>query len=82
MLQINAYNVEHSKSDLTNEQKKSISAKQLKIADRFRKVSSHIAVECKQSEVKATKELTKENKKYQTKEVLDELPDSASSALF
>lgn len=82
MLQINAYNVEHSRPDLTNEQKKSISTKQLKIAERFRRISSHIAIECKQSEVKATKELTKENKKYQTKEVLDELPDSASSALF
>lgn len=82
MLQINAYNVEHSRSDLTNEQKKSISSKQMKIAERFRRISSHIAIEVKQSEVKATKELTKENKKYQTKEVLDELPDSASSALF
>lgn len=82
MLQINAYNVEHSRPDLTNEQKKSISTKQMKIAERFRRISSRIAIEVKQSEVKATKELTKENKKYQTKEVLDELPDSASSALF
>lgn len=82
MLQINAYNVEHSRPDLNNEQKKSISTKQMKIAERFRRISSHIAIEVKQSEVKATKELTKENKKYQTKEVLDELPDSASSALF
>lgn len=82
MLQINAYNVEHSRPDLTNEQKKSISTKQMKIAERFRRISSRISIEVKQSEVKATKELTKENKKYQTKEVLDELPDSASSALF
>lgn len=82
MLQINAYNVEHSRPDLNNEQKKSISTKQMKIAERFRKIASQIAIEVKQSEVKATKELTKENKKYQTKEVLDELPDSASSALF
>lgn len=82
MLQVNAYNVEHNRTDLTNEQKKSISTKQMKIATRFRSIANKIGIKMKESELTATKELTKENKKYQAKEVLDELPDSASSALF
>lgn len=82
MLQINAYNVEHNRSDLDSTQKKNISAKQMKIAERFRKAANFIGIKMKESEKQATKELTKENKKYQTKEVLDELPSSASSALF
>jgi hypothetical protein len=82
MLQINAYNVEHNRPDLDNTQKKNISAKQMKIAERFRKAANFIGIKMKESEKQATKELTKENKKYQTKEVLDELPSSASSALF
>ena len=36
----------------------------------------------KDSEAKATKELTKQSKKMQIDDVVDELPDSASSALF
>ena len=82
MLQINAYNVEHSRPDLTAEQKKSISAKQMKIVERFRKISNKFAIQMKESEVKASKELTKENKKYKADEVMDEVPDSAASALF
>lgn len=82
MLQINAYNVEHSRPDLTAEQRKSIAGKQMKVAERFRKMANKCAVQMKESEVKASKELAKENKKYKADEVMDEVPASASSALF
>ena len=82
MLQMNAYNVEHNRLDLDKEKKKSISSKQSKIADKFRKFSNKIGFEMKDSEAKATKELTKQSKKMQIDDVVDELPDSASSALF
>ena len=79
---MNAYNVEHNRLDLDKEKKKSISGKQSKIADKFRKFSNKIGFEMKDSEAKATKELTKQSKKMQIDDVVDELPDSASSALF
>lgn len=82
MLQINAYNVENNRIDLSKEDKKSISNKQIKIAERFRKFANKIGIDLKESESKATKEMTKENKKYKVDEVIDEIPDSAGSALF
>jgi len=54
----------------------------MKIVDFFRKISNKIAVTAKESEVKATKEITNSNKKYKTDDLLDEIPDSAASALF
>ena len=82
MLQINAYNVENNRMDLTKEQKKNITTKQIKIADKFRKFSNNIAVSAKESEIKASKEISNQNKKYKVSDVMDEMPDSASSALF
>ena len=52
------------------------------IATKFRKVSDFIAVDAKAAEVKATKEITSNKKKYKADEVLDEVPDSATAALF
>ena len=82
MLQINAYNVENNRMDLTKEQKKNITTKQIKIADKFRKFSNAIAISAKESEIKASKEISNQNKKYKVSDVMDEMPDSASSALF
>lgn len=82
MLQMNAYNVENNRLDLDKEQKKRITTKQIKIADKFRKFANKIGIDMKDSENKATKEMTKENKKYKVDDVVDELPDSAGSALF
>ena len=53
-----------------------------KIADKFRKFSNNIAVSAKESEIKASKEISNQNKKYKVSDVMDEMPDSASSALF
>ena len=83
LLQVNAYNVENSRLDLTKEERKKISAKQIKTVDKFRNLSKKIAVDVAQSEASATKQIKAENnKKYKASEVMDELPDSASSALF
>ena len=82
LLQMSAYNVENNRLDLDKEQRKSISSKQLKISDRFRKWANAIAVKTNESEKAATKQMKNENKKYKVDEVMDELPDSASSALF
>jgi hypothetical protein len=83
LLQVNAYNVENNRLDLTKEERKNISAKQMKTADKFRKVSRTIAVETSSAENKATKDIKAEdNKKYKASDIMEELPDSASSALF
>lgn len=83
LLQVNAYNVENNRLDLTKEERKNISAKQMKTAEKFRKISRAIAVETSNAESKATKEVKNEdNKKYKASDIMEELPDSASSALF
>ena len=83
LLQINAYNVENNRLDLTKEERKNISSKQLKIAEKFRAISRNIAVQASDAENKASKEIKKEDsKKYKASDVMEELPDSASSALF
>lgn len=88
-LKINAYNVEANRSDLTKEQKKNITSKQMKVANKFDKFADKIAVQMKNAEVKATVDIRAEDsKKYKANEVLDEKPDSAeadsqsSSSLF
>jgi hypothetical protein len=83
LLQISSYNVENNRLDLTKEERKKISAKQMKVADNFRKVARKIEVDGNTAEKSASKDIKEEsNKKYKTDEVMDELPDSASSALF
>lgn len=83
LLQVNAYNVENNRLDLTKEERKNISAKQMKTAEKFRKISRSIAVETSNAESKAAKEVKNEdNKKYKASDIMEELPDSASSALF
>lgn len=79
MLQMNSYNVEHNRPDLDKEQRKSISSKQMKIADKMRQFSKKISINMKESENKAVKEMTSEKKKYKVEDVVDEMPDSASS---
>ena len=78
---MNAYNLETNKTD-EPEEKKRIAAKQLRIAEFFRKLANKIAIDNKQSEVKATKDIVSSNKKLTSKDVLDSAPDSAASVLF
>ena len=55
----------------------------MKTAEKFRKASRAIAVETSSAENKAAKEVKNEdNKKYKASDIMEELPDSASSALF
>ena len=83
LLQINSYNVENNRLDFSKEERKKISAKQMKVADNFRKIANKIAIETRTAENNSSKEIKKENnKKYKADEIMDELPDSASSALF
>lgn len=81
LLQMNAYNLENSQT-LDKEDRKKISARQFKIADLFRRISNKIAVKTKEGEVKATKDIVISDKKIKTTELMDEMPDSASSSLF
>ena len=81
LLQMNAANVENN-SNRPKKDKDSIVKKQLKIADGFRKISNFIGISNKEAEVKATKDITTTTKKYKTSEILDSIPDSATSSLF
>ena len=81
LLQMNAANIENN-SNKPKKEKDKIVSKQLKIADAFRKISNTIGISAKEAEVKTTKEITATNKKYKTSEVLDSVPDSATSSLF
>lgn len=81
LLQMNAHNVEIN-TTLDADKKEKIVKKQMKIVDFFRKISNKIAVTAKESETKATRDITNSNKKLKTDDILDEMPDSAASALF
>lgn len=81
LLQMNAYNIQNNQT-MNKQEREKISKKQLKIVDLFRKVSNKLAIEVKQSEVKATKEIASDTKQYKTSEIMDSVPDSASSVLF
>lgn len=83
LLQVSAYNVENNRLDLTSTERKNISKKQMKVADDFRKIARKIAVDGATAEKSASKDIKAEDsKKYKASDVMDELPDSASSALF
>lgn len=81
LLQMNAYNIQNNQS-MDKKEREAISKKQLKIVEIYRTLSRKLAVEVKQNEVKATKELTTDTKQYKTNELLDTVPDSAASVLF
>lgn len=82
LLQMNAYNLQNNETMKKSERDK-IVKKQLKIVDLFRKISNKIAINTKECEVKATKDIVQSNKeKARTTDLMDSIPDSASSALF
>ena len=82
LLQMNVYNLQNNTS-LDDAKKERTISKQLKIVDLFRKISNKISFSLKKAEVDATKEITASSKKMKLDDVVDELPDSASSsALF
>ena len=82
ILLMNSYNIENNltKDDIS---KKDIATKQKKIADSFKKISNFFKVEYKSSASNATKEIDKLNKeKLKITDTMDNIPDSASAALF
>lgn len=81
LLQMSAYNVENNQS-LKKEDRKKISKKQFKIADLFRKIANKLAIDTKKSEITTQKDIASSNKQYKASELVDSMPDSASSALF
>lgn len=81
LLQMNAHNIEVN-SEKDKDEKQKIIKRQMKIVDLFRTISNKIAVNAKACEVKATKDIVSSNKKMKTDDIMDEIPDSAASALF
>ena len=83
LLQVNAYNVENGRLDLSKEERKKISAKQMKVAENFRSIAKKIAVDGATAEKNAIRDVKiEDSKKYKASDIMEELPDSASSALF
>ena len=81
ILQMNSYNIEKNRIDLDDDKRKKISSKQMKTADNFRSIANTIAIKNKDGEKKAVKEISRESqKKYKANEIMDEVPDSASSS--
>lgn len=85
LLQINAYNVE-ANSGIDAEQRKEISRRQREIADRYRKIANAIQIDGKQSEVKASREIESNSKKYKVDEItnndIEDDPGDGVSSLF
>lgn len=79
LLQMNADNITYNSSKPTSEKKK-IQKKQMKVVDKFRKISTILAVKCKKAEKDAEKEAKTMTKKYKYNEISDELPDSVASS--
>lgn len=82
LLQMNAYSVQNNDT-MKKADRERIAKKQMKVVELFRKISNKVAIDTKESEVKATKEIVKSsNEKVKTSDIMDSVPDSASSALF
>ena len=85
LLQMNAYNVEANNS-LDASERKDIARKQRDIADKFIRVSDFVRIDAKQSDVKASRELESNKKKYKVDEVInndiDDEPSGVASSLF
>lgn len=82
LLQMNAYNIQNSRPDLSKDEKAKIVNKQLTVMKAFRAVSDKISVDCKKSEISATKDIVNDSKKFKTTDIMDEMPDSAASSIF
>lgn len=81
LLQMNAYNMQ-SLDTTDKEEVERIVNKQLKIVEIFRNIANKLAINNKKCEVTAKGDMQSDNRKYKTNELLDTIPDSASSALF
>lgn len=76
LLEMNAYTIEHNEN-MEEEERKTISRKQNKIAEKLRAISNKLAVKLKKAENETSKEISNSNKKMKVSDVLDEIPNSA-----
>lgn len=85
LLQMNAYNLENNNTIDVYEKEKIID-KQMKIADRFRKIANKIAIDGKKAEAEANKELKNVKDNYSAEEIesidLESEDEDSGSALF
>ena len=71
LLQMNAYNVE-ANGAINPEQRKDIAKKQQAIADNFRSVANKIQIDQKQAEVKASREIESNVRKYKVDDITNQ----------
>lgn len=78
IIKLNAEKVNYNRSK-TPEQKKKIIAKQMKIADRFKKWSNKLMIKASKAETDSEKQIKQDNAdKKKINDVVDTMPDSAS----
>ncbi len=78
MIEMNLLNVD-ARKDLDKEKKKKITEKQKAIAEKFKAFANKIQVKTREAEYNTYKEIKANEKKYTASEVLENIPDSASS---
>ena len=78
MIEMNLLNID-ARKDLDKEKKKKISQKQKAIAEKFKAFANKIQVKTREAEYNTYKEIKANEKKYTASEVLETMPDSASS---
>ena len=69
LLEMNAAELKSNEALITNDKKDKVIARQLKIAKLFHSVSNKIAIDSKESEVKATRDLKEDSRKLKMDEV-------------
>ena len=85
LLQMNAYNVEGNTA-INAEKRKEIVDKQMAIATKFRDISNAVQIDMKQSDVKASRDIESNKKKYKIDDVtnddIDDNDKNGVSSLF
>lgn len=80
LLQINAYNLEHNSNiNKTAEEKEQIVKKQMNIVALFRKIADKLAIDNKESENKAARDVVNTNRKLKTSDFGDDMMQTGSS---
>lgn len=78
MIEMNLLNID-ARKDIDKDKKKKISQKQKAIAEKFKAFANKIQVKTREAEYDTYKEIKANEKKYTASEVLETMPDSASS---
>lgn len=81
LLQMNATNIQMNQTRDPQDREK-IAKRQFTIASKFRSFANKISIDTKSSEVNAIKSISNDTKKMKITDVVDSIPDSATSSLF